>query len=740
MLKNRYFSIMNLILAVIMLGVFTVTFVSCPNNTTTSSVGIKTYDDRERGGDDNGTPSYSVNMLDNGYGKAAAAPSSAKEGAAVAISASSNVLTYDFYSWDVVEGGITLTAKGKNAAEFTMPANDVTIRANFFPEGYDPTKSDGAAVDKPVLNTKTKNTITINGVTPPVNGQGVEYNIGMTGNGKDFMVSPWQTTTTTFSGLTPNTIYYVYARSAANLTHNAGTPNASDPITTDAPDPGDPNLVLSRGSVNFGSAAYSIQPAAEPITVTNTGGAAATGISISLDGGDFSSFTLSDTFIDIAAGGNKTFSVRPNAGLDAGKTYSTTVKVTYNEGAPLPVSVTFTVTKADGSAVSAAPLLDKTHDKITVTNAITLTESTGQSIEYAISDLSGTEAPNTLTWTVNKKVFTGLQSNKTYYVYVRSAEDSNYNAGAVKVTGITTDAPASETPNLVLSMDSVDFGTETYGVQPEAELIKITNTGGAAATGVSISLGGDDSSSFTLSDHTFTSLAPGSVTFSVRPNAGLDTGTYNAVIKITYNEGVPLSVSVTFTVNAVTMPGISITQITDTTVTAAVTNAPASFTAKILPAGGGPAVKTYTVTGDDEIYFDNLDPNTSYKISITGDVGGSTTTIDSDPFKTFKQASSSLTKLAINCHLNKGIPPDITLYIHIETNSFITPEYYLFYCFDPISGKTYIYQLESDFFDDDHEFAINGNGVEMDVSLCEVWIKAINEAQEVEESNHWSFW
>ena len=80
-------------------------------------------------------------------------------------------------------------------------------------------KGAGATVEAPTLNTRTYNSITINAVTAPDNGQYAEYGIS-TSNNAAFAV--WQSSLT-FSGLTSGTTYYIFARSAQNTYYNAGT-------------------------------------------------------------------------------------------------------------------------------------------------------------------------------------------------------------------------------------------------------------------------------------------------------------------------------------------------------------------------------------------------------------------------------------------------------------------------------------------------------------------------------------
>jgi uncharacterized repeat protein (TIGR02543 family) len=91
------------------------------------------------------------------------------------------------------------------------------------------TKAPGAPVVKPTANSVTYDRITMNAVTAPANGQAVEYAISTASDGTG--LSPWQSGTT-FTGLNPDTTYYVYARSKENTTHDTGTANVSAGITT----------------------------------------------------------------------------------------------------------------------------------------------------------------------------------------------------------------------------------------------------------------------------------------------------------------------------------------------------------------------------------------------------------------------------------------------------------------------------------------------------------------------------
>jgi len=80
-------------------------------------------------------------------------------------------------------------------------------------------KAAGAIVNTPTLASKTNNSITINAVAAPGNGQTVEYARSTSSTVPN---TGWYADLT-FNGLTGGTAYYIFARSASNYNYNAGT-------------------------------------------------------------------------------------------------------------------------------------------------------------------------------------------------------------------------------------------------------------------------------------------------------------------------------------------------------------------------------------------------------------------------------------------------------------------------------------------------------------------------------------
>ncbi|MDR2562638.1 MAG: leucine-rich repeat domain-containing protein [Prevotellaceae bacterium] len=139
-----------------------------------------------------------------------------------------------------------------------------------------------------------------------------------------------------------------------------------------------------------------------------------------------------------------------NAGIGY-KAYATSADANYTL---INDTVYFDIAKAGGAATSAPSLSSKTHDSITV-NTIP-DAANGQTIEYAIAETDN--ATPTTGWQ-SSTIFDNLAAAHTYYIYARTAENSNYLAGTAQVSAaITTDdgiTGVSVLPNAV----SVQKGT-----------------------------------------------------------------------------------------------------------------------------------------------------------------------------------------------------------------------------------------------------------------------------------------
>jgi hypothetical protein len=125
--------------------------------------------------------------------------------------------------------------------------------------------------------------------------------------------------------------------------------------------------------------------------------------------------------------------------------------------------ITVNVAKASGATVSRPTLNTRTHNSITV-NSVTATN--GQTVEYAINTVNSASSS---AWE-SGATFTGLNAITTYYIFVRAAENGNYETGAASNSLSVTTAQAGE--NRV----------EYYWVDQYGSLV--TTSGGATAVAV----------------------------------------------------------------------------------------------------------------------------------------------------------------------------------------------------------------------------------------------------------------
>ena len=148
------------------------------------------------------------------------------------------------------------------------------------------------------------------------------------------------------------------------------------------------------GNQTFTAVEYGYSPIAErAITIMNTGELPTGSLTLALSGTGASNFTLSKAgFSDLAAGGNDTFSVKPNDGLNAG-TYVATVTVSGGNGISQSFDVSFSVNKANQTLTVAD--IDKTVGGGSVDlsgHAVSTAGANSGVITYAVADAGTTGA------------------------------------------------------------------------------------------------------------------------------------------------------------------------------------------------------------------------------------------------------------------------------------------------------------------------------------------------------------
>nr|AAS85781.1 endo-1,4-beta-xylanase precursor [uncultured bacterium] len=141
-----------------------------------------------------------------------------KSGDTVTVNAAASYASADVGTGKTIT--VVYTLSGTSAGNYLAPV-DYTVTNGAI------TKGDGQSVTAPTVASKTSTSITVNAVTAP-SGQTVEYAADKTTTAPS---TGW-TESTTISGLTANTAYYLYARSKANDNYNAGTAARTSSTTT----------------------------------------------------------------------------------------------------------------------------------------------------------------------------------------------------------------------------------------------------------------------------------------------------------------------------------------------------------------------------------------------------------------------------------------------------------------------------------------------------------------------------
>jgi len=180
---------------------------------------------------------------------------------------------------------------------------------------YNPGKANGASVSAPGgTSSITANSITVNAVAAPGNGQTVEYGINTTNNAAS---ASWHDSRT-FTGLTAGTTYYIFARSKANDTHNAGTPSAGLQVATGAAPVAVTGVTLNKTTLSLAAGDHeTLQETVAPANATNK--------AVTWSTSNASVTTVNNGTVTAVSVGTATITVTT---VDGSKTASCTVTVT----------------------------------------------------------------------------------------------------------------------------------------------------------------------------------------------------------------------------------------------------------------------------------------------------------------------------------------------------------------------------------------------------------------------------
>ena len=274
------------------------------------------------------------------------------------------------------------------------------------------------------------------------------------------------------------------------------------------------------------------QPAAQTITITNTGNQQVTvklPIATNFDIAAGKGFENGSATIE--PNGTATFTVQPKAGLAVGE-YEEALTVSNQNAGEVTLTLTFQVNPVpvSGLTLNQNTLALFAGDSATLTAAVTPENATNK----------------TLTWSSsNTAVATVDQSGKVTAVAPGTAAitvTTNDGSGKVASCPVTVTA---KTYALTIDPAAIGFGTVQPGyTQPAAREITVKNTGNQTLT-----LTQPTATKYLVGSLSRLTLAPGeTATFTVQPKADQPVAVYNETILVVGNGGAGASLNLSFTV------------------------------------------------------------------------------------------------------------------------------------------------------------------------------------------------
>jgi len=317
-------------------------------------------------------------------------------------------------------------------------------------------KSTGAAAGTPTLVSKTTTSIAVNAVIANNPGnQTVEY---ARANANSAPESGWQDSGT-FSGLTPNTTYFFFARSKENATHNSGAVSAGFEAKTDdsgknaGAAAGTPTLVDKTTTSIEVEASIATNPGSQIVEYARADSNNASAVGVWQDEGLFENLTPNTTYFFFAR-------AKENTTYDAGAPSEGFEAKTDDSG------------KLPGAAAGTPTLAAKTTTSITVTATIA-TNPGSQTVQYARGDSS--LAASAGEWQ-DVGLFEGLTPGTTYYFFARAKENTTHDAGAPSAGFQQATDPISKSAGAEVDAAPVVTGTVTTTITVGAVTIT-TNPG-----------------------------------------------------------------------------------------------------------------------------------------------------------------------------------------------------------------------------------------------------------------------
>ena len=361
------------------------------------------------------------------------------------------------------------------------------------------------------------------------------------------------------------TVVFTYtptAVAADNATYTITGGGASIPIALSGAgvNAGAASLSASPASLAFGNVASGATSPTQSVTVTNTGGTAATGVGLA--NSNAAEFVVSGNTCGatLAAGASCGFDVAYKPSAVGSDNATLTIN---SSAAPVSLALSGTGTAAATANLTVSPATlafgTVTLGTTAPAKSLTVTNSGGAAANgVAFANSNAAEFPVSGN-TCGASIAAGASCTLSVAYAPGAAGADNdtltisYTGGSNLTVGLTGTGTAAPTSNLQATPATVAFGNVTVGQTSAATTITINNSGGAAAT--TVALANSNAAEFIVSSNTCGATIGngGSCTLKVAYAPGA-AGADNATLTLTYAGGGALSIALSGTGVAGTPP------------------------------------------------------------------------------------------------------------------------------------------------------------------------------------------
>nr|WP_320024146.1 putative Ig domain-containing protein [uncultured Acetobacterium sp.] len=349
---------------------------------------------------------------------------------------------------------------------------------------------------------------------------------------------------------------------------------------------------------------------AQNFIIRNTGSGTITGLKASVPEGRGYEISESLTSDTIPPGGTATVKARPKSGLSKGpglniKYYDTTLNITGDNGISASVNLSFGVSGAAPTITGPTEMSLTEGYSATATGGYTITGTAPVTVSKTSGDAK-------ITWDdTNKKLDIAAGLTAGSYPVVLTAQNSTLVNTSLK---FTLTVKPSYTAEITPNSNIFNAVTEGY-VEQEAKNFIILSTGTGTITALKATL--INGSKFEISDPltSDTILIGETAAVKVRPKTELSVGVHTDTLKITGDNGLIITVGLSFRVNTAPIAPVApvITGPTEMSLTEGYS---ATATGGYTITGTAPVTVSKT-SGDDKILWDDTNKKLDIAAGLT---------------------------------------------------------------------------------------------------------------------------